>query len=151
MRDDLVEGEIDLLVRENEIKVVLQGHLPGPRFHFRVHPLFALKLHFQFLLFLFGGFWFWLWEDSLWLYIYIYIWVWNWNWKSQWDHGYVGWERATRKWRSQWDHGCVGWERVIRKWFSFFMFKKQAGGLKFEIEVSPKAFETGQELLKTAC
>ena len=63
MRDDLVEevdGEIDLLVRENEIDVILQWHLLGSRFHFRSHPLFALKLHCQFLLFLFlfGGFWF---------------------------------------------------------------------------------------------
>ena len=58
MRDDLVEEvddeinlQINLLVRENENEVILQGHLLGPRFHFR-----ALKLHFQFLLFLFGGF-----------------------------------------------------------------------------------------------
>ena len=147
MRDDLVEGEIDLLVRENEIKVVLQGHLPGPRFHFRVHPLFALKLHFQFLLFLFGGFWFWLWEDSLWLYIYIYEFEIE---KSQWDHGYVGWERATRKWRSQVRPWLCRLRESYEKVIFIFMFKKQAGGLKFEIEVSPKAFETGQELLKTA-
>ena len=61
MRDDLVEevdGEINLLVRENKIEVVFQGHLLNPRFHFRVQPLFALKLDFQFLLFLFRGFWF---------------------------------------------------------------------------------------------
>ena len=49
-------------------------------------------------------------------------------------------KKATRRWTNQWDHGCVGWERVTRKWFSFFMlkrremkYKKQAGGLKFEI------------------
>ena len=37
MRDDLVEevdGEIDLHIRENEVKVVYQGHLLSPRFHF---------------------------------------------------------------------------------------------------------------------
>ena len=27
-------------------------------------------------------------------------------------------------------------------------YKKQAGGLKIEIEVGPKTFESGQELLK---
>ena len=49
MRDDLVEevdGEIDLHVRENKVKVVFQGHLLGPHFHFQAHPLFHSETPF---------------------------------------------------------------------------------------------------------
>ena len=65
-------------------------------------------------------------------------------------------KKATRRWKNQWDHGCVGWERVTRKWFSFLCwrgemkYKKQAGGLKFEIKVGPKTFETGERTVENS-
>ena len=77
----LTERSICLL--ENEIEVVFQVHLLGSRFHFRAHPLFALKLHFQFLLFLFGGFWFWFWKDFIWIYVYIYIYIYIYEFESE--------------------------------------------------------------------